>query len=449
MRSAARSRLRYPIAIATISYIIILPITVLVINSNFGWTNTSYLPAIIYALLFVGILESLRQRRRWLIFIYGLAFVVVSAANEITSTTPWLDLIYSTLIISIIGAETYLPAMLLVKSYRRAAKPKGITTQSTVKPRTPMQPTRPHQAWRPPPVIRWPDNAQYVLAIQNPNLSFKDDELRNGKVELNKLGLPKVVCGAFALVFKLSLPNRYLAIRCFSRKPAGTTRERYDKLNQYLMKHSMAFLVPFEYLHQGIRIGTEYYPIVKMQWIEGMSLDQFVHVHKKDRKIILDLADDFFSVIAEMRRVKMAHGDLQHGNIIVLANRELRLVDYDCMFIPSFNGYASPEIGHRHYQPLGRTESDYSEEMDSFSAVVIYLSLRAIALEPQLFDMFYNGENLIFTRDDFRDTKSSELFKHLKNHNDELIKRLSNELEKHVNDQPSRMPPLEKIARAK
>ncbi|QLQ08322.1 MAG: hypothetical protein HZY76_21580 [Anaerolineae bacterium] len=45
----------------------------------------------------------------------------------------------------------------------------------------------------------------------------------------------------------------------------------------------------------------------------------------------------------------IAHGDLQHGNVLVAAD-ELRLIDYDGMYVPPLSGRESHEIGHRNYQ---------------------------------------------------------------------------------------------------
>ena len=105
----------------------------------------------------------------------------------------------------------------------------------------------------------------------------------------------------------------------------------------------------------------------------------------------------------------MAHGDLQHGNVLIV-NDELRLVDYDGMFVPQLAGQSSHELGHRHYQHPARSAADFDANTDNFSAWVIYLSLMALSAEPQLWQRFAGGDEcLLFRRADFEYPDQSKL----------------------------------------
>ncbi|MFY9700948.1 MAG: Ada metal-binding domain-containing protein [Terriglobales bacterium] len=117
-------------------------------------------------------------------------------------------------------------------------------------------------------------------------------------------------------------------------------------------------------------------------------------------------------VIESLRATKVAHGDLQHGNLII-QNSQFRLIDLDGMFVPSMQGWNSSEIGHPHYQHPERSFRDFNLGLDNFSALVIYLSLLALAEAPELWHEFHD-ENLIFTKSDFVDPNSSRLFSRLR-----------------------------------
>src|SRR5204863_3447178 len=97
-----------------------------------------------------------------------------------------------------------------------------------------------------------------------------------------------------------------------------------------------------------------------------------------------------------LRKNNIAHGDLQHGNVLI-ARGDFKLIDYDGMFVPALAGRASHEVGHRNYQHPGRTESDFGIQLDNFSGWMIYLTLVALSIEPGLWSRFGQGdEHILF-----------------------------------------------------
>jgi hypothetical protein len=82
----------------------------------------------------------------------------------------------------------------------------------------------------------WPLSQDYNEAIQNPQTSFADQELRGGTAAVNALGMPMPCSGNFADVYKLTCPasGRTWAVKCFTRQIAGL-RERYRQINDYLI----------------------------------------------------------------------------------------------------------------------------------------------------------------------------------------------------------------------
>ncbi len=277
--------------------------------------------------------------------------------------------------------------------------------------------------------MNWPPASDYQDAIQNPATCFHDPELKTGRVAVNKLGLPRVASGNFASVYEMLNGTHRWAVRCFLRQ-GEDQQNRYALLSLYLSRLAVPGLVEFSYLQEGIRARGKWFPVVKMEWVEGETLTTYVqkNLFKPDR--LRNLALQWRGLIARLRQHKIAHADLQHGNVLVSPQEQLRLVDYDGMFIPSLRGRRSSELGHINYQHPKRTPDDYDERLDNFSALVIYTGLMALSLEPNLWKRFDTGENLLFTAQDFRLPEKSVLLTYLQQHADPGLRTLAATLTK-------------------
>jgi len=270
--------------------------------------------------------------------------------------------------------------------------------------------------------------SDYQIAVQNPQLSFRDPALRASTAVRTKLGLPQVAAGNFACVFKLKNKSDTFAVRCFLR-PVTDQKRRYDLLSKHLETYSSPYLVGFDYIEEGIRIHGQWFPIVNMEWVDGETLDNFVQRHINNPKMLRLLAARWRGLVASLRGAFMAHGDLQHGNVLVVSNGQLLLVDYDDMFLSTLSGEKSPEIGHANYQHPQRTDGDYNYGIDNFAALVIYTSLRALATEPKLWNDFNTANNLILTQADYNAPKQSRCFKRLESSQDPQVVELAKLLE--------------------
>lgn len=288
----------------------------------------------------------------------------------------------------------------------------------------------------------WPSPSDYQDAIQNPRHCFDLPELQAAEVARTPLGLPRVASGNFASVYELRSPHGRWAVRCFLRQVSDQER-RYHEISAYLNAHPLPWLVDFDYLHNGMCIGRTWYPIVKMDWVDGMPLHRHVERLLGDPAALRALADQWRRLVAELRTIGIAHGDLQHGNILV-ARGEMRLVDYDGMYVPAFHGERSPELGRANYQHPARSPEDYGPELDNFAALVIYLSLRALAGDAGLW-RFHDGENLILTAADFRSPGSSAVFARLRTHPAADVRALAGRLASLCAGPLAQVPPLEQV----
>jgi hypothetical protein len=172
------------------------------------------------------------------------------------------------------------------------------------------------------------------------------------------------------------------------------------------------FFVNAACIPYGILINGQWYPVIKMEWVEGETLNQFILKNISNRSILESLANSFQSMISTMEPMDLAHGDLQHGNIMIKTGRPY-LIDYDGMYLPSLSHLRSNELGHPNYQHPMRDEYYYNACMDRFSSIVIWLGLKALSLNPQLWRKYDTQENILFTRRDFLDPDRSQLLSEL------------------------------------
>ncbi|MHC5730370.1 MAG: hypothetical protein ACYTXY_40940, partial [Nostoc sp.] len=92
----------------------------------------------------------------------------------------------------------------------------------------------------------------------------------------------------------------------------------------------------------------------------------------------------------------MAHGDIQHGNVLVRNDGSCVLIDYDGMYVPGMPYKNSNEIGHVAFQHPQRNSSFFNEKVDRFSSIIFYVSVLCLAWSSgqYLWQKYHTGENL-------------------------------------------------------
>lgn len=226
----------------------------------------------------------------------------------------------------------------------------------------------------------------------------------------------------FASVYHLECEDGDWAVRCFLYNRPELA-ERYALLHQQLSQLRFPFTVGFQYQEKGIRYQGNWYPILKMPWCQGETLNRWIERNLKDPDSIKQLAEEFKSATLELSRLNIAHGDLQHGNVLI-KDGQIRLVDYDGMYTPAVAHLRNHEIGHSNYQHPQRAEHHFGPWLDNFPSWLIYLSMKCIALDPVLWASLRGGEEqLLFNRDDLKNPCQSATFDLLERHHISEIRR--------------------------
>ena len=93
----------------------------------------------------------------------------------------------------------------------------------------------------------------------------------------------------------------------------------------------------------------------------------------------------------------LAHGDLKPDNIIVTADSNIVLIDYDGMFVPSMQGQYSRDLGTPQFQYKCRTISDFNEYIDDYAGIYLTLIIKLISIDhkPLEFFLSMNKEALV------------------------------------------------------
>ncbi len=293
----------------------------------------------------------------------------------------------------------------------------------------------------------WPDLTEYHEAVQHPPKAFADPGLKAVTLELDRFGMPKPATGANAVVYKANEPGGFLsfkktwAIRCFLR-PISDHAERYEAISKHLRKVRLPYDVDFQFLKRGIQIRSNWFPIVKMQWAKGDLLHSHIEKYLGYPVALAALRAKWVTLVRQIEAAQLAHGDLQHGNIMVRGG-SIHLVDYDGMWVPALRGRHATEIGHRAYQHPERSEQDYGQEIDRFSALVIYLSLAALERDVTLWERFHTGDNLIFVREDFHQLGRSAIWQQLRRIGSGEIDQLAAALACMVHEHPMKVSNLD------
>ncbi|GIW79927.1 MAG: hypothetical protein KatS3mg105_1734 [Gemmatales bacterium] len=267
--------------------------------------------------------------------------------------------------------------------------------------------------------MAWPLSQDYNEAIQTPQTCFADPELRHGQAATNALGLPMPRSGNFADVYEFHCSSRKWAIKCFTREVPGL-RDRYREISTCLRQANLPFTVDFDFLEQGIRVRGQWYPVLKMHWVEGFTLNEFVRRYLDKPKLLEVLTQIWLKLARRLRDARIAHCDLQHGNILLVPGSRtnslgVKLIDYDGMCVPALAQKPSGEVGHPAYQhPLRLKQGNYNFEVDRFSHLVIYTALRCVIVGgKEIWERFDTGDNLLFRREDLADPEASPVFQEL------------------------------------
>lgn len=258
-----------------------------------------------------------------------------------------------------------------------------------------------------PSVLKYTDIIK--MAASSPDEYF--EKLSNLHPVFDKYGDPIMSNGNFAVVYKMVDNNgKFYAARCFHRYQKGRGKS-YKLICEELAKVSSPYLLPIQYLEDELYIDSVEYPVLLMDWVEGITLDKYIRLIINDKAKLHLLAENFRQMAIWLLDQPFAHGDLKPDNILVKKGGSLVLVDYDGMYVPAMQGQKARELGSPDFRNPSRREIDFDKNIDNFSIVSILLSLEMIAEKSDYLERFGADDRLLFSYNDYLDLKNSSIFK--------------------------------------
>lgn len=261
-----------------------------------------------------------------------------------------------------------------------------------------------------------PNTQDIITAVKNLDVFLKISELKGAKPRLNSNGSLFVFTGGFNMVFQIVHNSKKWAFRVW-HVPMGENKDRYLAISKYLTNSKLPYFADFIYDEKGLLVNGELTDTIRMEWLDGVLIKDYIEKHLNDKTKLEHLANNFLEMSKTLRENKISHGDLQEGNLLVDDSGKIRLVDYDSICIPEIEGQSELVTGLKGYQHPSRFKnSKASLKADYFSELIIYISILGIAIKPDLWEKYQVKDTcyLLFTETDFENIESSKIYSDLK-----------------------------------
>ncbi len=278
-----------------------------------------------------------------------------------------------------------------------------------------------------------PTKTQICDAVES-NGNILDPKLSGFNTISGVLGA-EMYCGGFCMVYPLiNTQGKKYAFRVWHQEIDGI-KDRIKKIASYLQKENIPYFVEFEFVENALNVPDAYnansqIDAIRMDWVAGDNLIDYLNKiitsdqdDSQKKSAILELSEKFKKMVVTLHEKHISHGDLQHGNIIITPQNELKLVDYDSVYVPTFTNEIQVTSGLAGYQHPCRKEKNTiaTEKDDYFSEYIIYASLLAYAEDLSLWEATNDEDNprdeysLLFKEVDLQNPNQSTLFTKLRN----------------------------------
>jgi serine/threonine protein kinase len=161
--------------------------------------------------------------------------------------------------------------------------------------------------------------------------------------------------GGFCATFKLSNNGQYYAYRVPHSTPANA--EYQQKVIKWLEQVNSNYLAKFGEEDRSLLVNGKLLNVSYMQWIEGLTLGDYIKANYADKTTMINLANNFLTLTQWLHDNQISHGDLNDHNIMVRPDGSLVLIDYDTLCFASIEGkYNETSVGKANYQHPSRMQ---------------------------------------------------------------------------------------------
>lgn len=263
---------------------------------------------------------------------------------------------------------------------------------------------------------RWPTLREYNQALIQENLAqtLERTDLEQCSIQTNAYGLPNALSGGFAYIYQLTLKDgTQKALRLFhslQSERTGDLRRAYDVVDRLRTTNLnlSPYFVSAQWIDSSLVTTYETVPAILMDWVDAPVVSSWLEKNHTQKRRIGNLRKNIMALQNALETARIIHGDIQANNIAVGHRNRITLLDYDSVS-PFADFNPRWEAGHIHFQHPDPQRP--AEGVDRFPFLVLDLGLALLEWEPQLFQQFGQGENVLFTADDFSHPRESELIR--------------------------------------
>jgi thiamine kinase-like enzyme len=232
------------------------------------------------------------------------------------------------------------------------------------------------------------------------------------------------VKGSNSVVFKMQdlHTGKYYAIKCY----AGVKYDIYNRMKIVQEKLDLVespYLVKMNIVYNELNIkvngfidkATCYYPIVIMDWIDGVTLDHYHPKSEESEKDFKQLISNYKTMSSWLLEQSFSHGDISPKNIIVTKDNDTLLIDYDnVVFSDEDVVPVSVEMKDEDFCNPCQTSFKYEDNIDNFSLVSIMISLIfQFESTSKPWKRAYYFYGYFLKKEDYTDLDKSNLYKNI------------------------------------
>jgi hypothetical protein len=227
--------------------------------------------------------------------------------------------------------------------------------------------------------------------------------------------------GQSAVICKAEFRGQPYTLKLFTAAEQGR-EEHYAKIVEYLKTVQPSWNPELDLLKKEICSSGKYYPAVLYRWTDGIRLHEYVGTILHDNDQLSVLQKSLVQLSRELERCQIVHGQLEPKHLLVSGDQGKPVgvvpVDYDeLIFLPAtLTMHRKTTVGSLQHPRRIAMKTNY--HIDRFPIWCMLCALEALKWDKSLWNSvkdkgFNNGQNVLFTANDFLHFDQSILVQHL------------------------------------
>ena len=148
--------------------------------------------------------------------------------------------------------------------------------------------------------MKYPLRTDYETVVKYPDRFIYDGILQQGKPVKQKQNQNFLLShnGGKAVVYEIQTNPKKYALKCWI-EDLGDLKIRYKAIDAYLKTVQLPYFVDFAYQEQGILVNGQRFPIIRMEWVDGISFKDFISNNINNPTSIRNFAEKFLEILFE------------------------------------------------------------------------------------------------------------------------------------------------------